>query len=217
MPLAPDGVRQEPLRDRKRARTRERIVAEGLRLFVTTGFDATTVADIAAAAEVSPATVFRYFGTKEALLFANHDAEQLELCRAVRRQGHLRDPRRVMVAAILDFASTLSPDEEHYADRIRVIRASPVLVGAALRTRAAWEAAAAEELAGVASHDVDVADTVAAGAAVGALHTGTSLWYARGGQVGLVDCVQEALAALRPDVVDEHGAPRPDQARATDG
>lgn len=200
MTSAPLHAGQElPLRDRKRARTRERIVAEGLQLFLTVGFDATTVADIAAAAEVSPATVFRYFGTKEALLFANHEAEEQALCQAVRRHRGLRDPRSVMAAAVLDLADSLSPDDEQYAARIRVITSSPVLLGAALRTRAAWEAVAAQELAAEPGGP-DVADTVAAGAAVGALHTGVSLWFVRAGTQPLTDCVREALAALWPDV-----------------
>ena len=201
MPSAPPRAGLEaPLRDRKRARTRERIVAEGLRLFLSVGFDETTVADIAAAADVSPATVFRYFGTKEALLFANHEAEEQALCQAVRRHRRLRDPRSVMAAAVLDLAASLSPDDEQYAARIRVITSSPVLLGAALRTRAAWEAVAAQELATATDGGPGVADTVAAGAAVGALHTGVSLWFLRAGTQPLTDCVREALAALWPDV-----------------
>ena len=200
MPTAPLRTAPEPpLRDRKRARTRERIIAEGLELFLTVGFDATTVADIAAAAEVSPATVFRYFGTKEALLFANHEAEEQALCQAVRRHRGLPDPRSVMAAAVVDLAGSLSPDDEQYAARIRVITSSPVLLGAALRTRAAWEAVAAQELA-AGTAGPDVADTVAAGAAVGALHAGVSLWFVRAGAQPLTDCVREALAALWPDV-----------------
>ncbi len=204
MTSAPLGTASgAPLRERKRARTRERIITEGLRLFLTVGFDATTVADIAAAAEVSPATVFRYFGTKEALLFANHEAEEQELCRAVRRHAHLPDPRAVMAAAVLDLARGMSPDDDEYAARIRVVRSSPVLLGAALRTRAAWEAAAGQELARAASREPDLADAVAAGAAVGALHVAVSLWSARAPDAQLVDCVTLALASLWPDVCGE--------------
>jgi AcrR family transcriptional regulator len=62
------------LRERKKQRTREQIIDSAFRLFRERGFQATTIAEIAEAAEISPRTFFSYFPSKEALVFHNFDA-----------------------------------------------------------------------------------------------------------------------------------------------
>ncbi|MEU3776123.1 TetR family transcriptional regulator [Streptomyces sp. NPDC032472] len=66
------------LRESKKLRMRQHLAATALELFLERGFDAVSVADVAAAAEVSKPTLFRYFPTKEDLVldrFADHQDE----------------------------------------------------------------------------------------------------------------------------------------------
>jgi AcrR family transcriptional regulator len=62
------------LRERKKQRTREAIVTAAFELFDERGFDGTTIADIAEAAEIAPRTFFSYFPSKDDVVF--HDFEE---------------------------------------------------------------------------------------------------------------------------------------------
>jgi AcrR family transcriptional regulator len=71
-------------RERKKAATRKALADAALALFMDRGFDRVTVAEIADAADVSIATLFKYFPSKEALLFDRDADREAELVAAVR-------------------------------------------------------------------------------------------------------------------------------------
>jgi AcrR family transcriptional regulator len=79
---------QRGWRERKKAKTKAAIQHHALRLFQQQGYDATTIEQIAEAAEISPSTFFRYFPNKEdvvlyddldPLFFAAFEAQPAEL------------------------------------------------------------------------------------------------------------------------------------------
>ena len=74
----------EGLRERKKQRTREQIVDAAMRLFAERGYQATTIADIATAADIAPRTFFSYFPSKEAVVFHNVDRDLDRLATALR-------------------------------------------------------------------------------------------------------------------------------------
>jgi TetR/AcrR family transcriptional regulator, regulator of mycofactocin system len=74
----------EGLRERKKQRTRQQIIEAAMGLFAERGYHATTIADIAAAAEVAPRTFFSYFPSKEAVVFHNVDRDLDGLASALR-------------------------------------------------------------------------------------------------------------------------------------
>ena len=74
------------LRERKKQRTKRAVMEIALRLFAKQGFDATTVEEICAEAEISPSTFFRYFPTKEAAAFPDEDERIAVVERALRER-----------------------------------------------------------------------------------------------------------------------------------
>ncbi|MGW4649587.1 TetR family transcriptional regulator [Kitasatospora sp. NPDC004289] len=76
--------RQDGLRERSKARRRETIVRTALERFADRGFDATTIADIAGAAEVSARTVTLYFPSKLDLALTHFDGFAAELAAGLR-------------------------------------------------------------------------------------------------------------------------------------
>ena len=83
------------LRERKKQRTRQAISDAATELFLERGFDAVTIDEVAAAAEVSKKTVFNYFRSKEDLLFDEAEAAEARLLAAVRD----REPGETVLAA----------------------------------------------------------------------------------------------------------------------
>jgi AcrR family transcriptional regulator len=97
------------LRERKKAKTRAAIREQALRLIREQGYDATTVEQIAEAAEVSPSTFFRYFPTKEDVVL--QDDLDLLWIDAVRAQPAELSPMAAMRAALRDaFANMTEAD-----------------------------------------------------------------------------------------------------------
>jgi AcrR family transcriptional regulator len=98
-------VQPTGLRERKKRRTREAIADAALRLFGERGFDAVTVEEVAAAADVSRKTVFNHFPAKEDLVFAAGIEHRAEVVSAIRERPpgtSIVAPFRAHTAAYLD-------------------------------------------------------------------------------------------------------------------
>src|SRR5512146_1074757 len=96
-------------RERKKARTRASLREHALRLFREQGYDKTTVEQIAAAAEVSPSTFFRYFPTKEDVVL--QDAMDTRMAEALLRQPPDRAPVTALRAAVRETWETFTAEE----------------------------------------------------------------------------------------------------------
>ncbi|HEY4569725.1 MAG TPA: TetR family transcriptional regulator [Kribbella sp.] len=114
------------LRERKKAKTRAAVQEHALRLFRDQGYAETTVQEIAAAAEISPATFFRYFPTKEDTIVLDRlDPVMIELFRS---QPPDLSPTDALRAAIRQSLDVLTDDEwELESERQRLVMNAPEL------------------------------------------------------------------------------------------
>ncbi|GAA2409015.1 TetR/AcrR family transcriptional regulator [Actinomadura vinacea] len=88
----------EGLRERKKRQTRRRIGEVATGLFVERGFAEVTIAEIAAAAEVSVNTVYNYFEAKEDLVLPPDQASALRLAEIARNRPAGLSPARAVLA-----------------------------------------------------------------------------------------------------------------------
>jgi AcrR family transcriptional regulator len=120
------------LRDRKKQRTRQLLAETARRLFTEQGFEQVSVAQIAAAAEVSVATVFNYFPTKEDLVYSGLETFEQQMLDAIRERPRGQDIITAFSEFILEPRGLLAAQDDASARQLvavsRMIAASPALL-----------------------------------------------------------------------------------------
>src|SRR5689334_13520133 len=98
----PDSVRKT-----KSDETRDRILKAALEMFHTRGFDATTMRDIAARAEMAIGAAYYYFDSKDAIVLAFYDQARIEmeprLVKALEESRDLRKRLHSLITVKLDY------------------------------------------------------------------------------------------------------------------
>ncbi len=118
------------LRERKKNKTRKMIQHEALRLFRLQGYEATTISQIAEAAEISESTFFRYFPTKEAIV--RWDEFDPLIIAAFKRQPPKATSLTALRGAFREVLGSLSAEERvDLRERILLGFSVPHTLGAA--------------------------------------------------------------------------------------
>src|SRR3954454_13672908 len=183
----------EGLRERKKRQTRDAIAAAAIELFRARGFESVTVAEVAAAANVSEKTVFNYFPTKEDLVFSNSEDKLAARADVIRNRVPGVPLSRLFEAETMAFLEAL---EEAPLDELvgipMLVRTSPALRD---RLLLAWERETAALVAAVTDDPDDLVAEVVVRALVWThrLVFRTALRRVMGGEAP-----PEAAADLRP-------------------
>ena len=186
------------LRERHRRRTAAQLEEVALRLFVERGFDATTVDDIAAAAEVSRRTFFRYFASKEDVLLADHPRNLAALRAALAARPPSEPILTALRQALMSMSGAYEENRERLLLRARVMRGTPSLQARSLVLQRDWEQAVSEMVAEHLGVDArgDLRPVVVAATMLGAMRAAFGMWLEGGGEAHLPSLVAEALDLL---------------------
>jgi len=195
------------LRERKKAATREALHEAALRLFAERGYRATTVTDIAAAADVSERTFFRYFRSKEDVALQDVGRLLPRLEQAIRERPVAEAPLHALLNAFL--AVAVSAD----APQLALLYSGPPISWATPPTRSGvrlltvLEAAVAEALLARPADPEEPADArrfrvlIAARAGFAAFRSALIRFHELGGVDAVpagrfIELVREAFAVL---------------------
>lgn len=183
------------LRERKKLKTRAGIQREAMRLFLEKGFEATTIEEIAEAAEISPSTFFNYFPTKEDVVFQD-ELDPLILA-AFNAQPEGTNPIRALRNAMKTVFGQMTPEQDTVMrERMVLMASTPELRSAMLSQFADLVDQIAELMAGrVGRKPTDFAVRNLAGALLGVMMSAL-LIAARNPKTELIDVADEALAHL---------------------
>ena len=161
------------IRERKKQRTRQALRQAALELFQERGFEATTIADITAAADVAPRTFFSYFPTKEDVVLDEGPQRFDQLLQQTLRQ---RPPGEPLLAAFRRAALQIAADLQTQSDQqralARIVGSTPAIQARIRERMGQWEEQLAAMIAQERNAPPDDLDAhVVAAALVGVLRS----------------------------------------------
>jgi len=190
------------LRQRKKERTRQQLAGAALQLFVERGYEAVKVEDIAAAVDVSERTFFRYFASKEEVLWPDQEERRAEFAAVLaarpRDEPLLESLRQ---AAIVSAESYQAQGGEMLA-RFGLLTRTPTLRGYLLECLEAWEDVATSVLTKRigSGRNGALRSRLLASASVAAFRVAVITWVASEGRRDLRTLAVQALDSLATDL-----------------
>jgi AcrR family transcriptional regulator len=203
-PTRPEAVVPPPetsapgRRERKKLETRTALEAAALRLFAERGYEQTTVDDIAEAADVAVRTFFRYFQSKQHVLFGDVALGiAARLRTALRERPATETPVEAVGAALGAMELDDAEQQRQVLDRLRLLQRLPELGGTYHLLFQQLHDVIAEEVAERTGKPVtDLHPQLLAAAATGALKAALTVFEVSGGRRRLAELRDKAYTLL---------------------
>lgn len=194
---SPSGVREQ-----KRLRTRERIAAQGLRLFLTNGYETTTLDAIAVAADISRRTFFSYFKSKEDIVAAWQASAWDAVLADIMRESPDQRPLEVVRDVLVLHVSQYTTEQMTAIDRL--IRSSETLMANKQASYARQEQMLFATLCEVwRQPQRQQGLRIVAMLSIGAMRLAIDAWHRSGGKRPVVDFLRDAFADLQGELGTE--------------
>jgi AcrR family transcriptional regulator len=200
--MLPNVVGPEGLREQKKRQARESLERAALRLFDERGFDATTIKDVADAAGMSPRTFFRYFASKEDVVFSRPGEEYAVLKGLLDKEPLGHSPLETLRSVLMKFAEHLqSQPLEDVKLRARLLATSAALRRRAGEVQQTWGYELAQELALREGVEPAPRHQLIAGVGLQAVVVAGTAWGREGGS-SYTECLAEMFDELEKAVLE---------------
>ena len=194
-------------RERKKERTRRTIALSARELFLSKGFDETTVDEVAEASGVSRRTVFRYYPTKESMVFPDR-SERIERFQELmlHELARANDPNEAVRRTCLQMVAVFEDSVDELLAQHELVSVVPGLEIVDATFDKEWEATLVMALTSrlkEGSRDAMIA-RLRAGALIGVIRAGFNEWFQSGAELDLMQIAEEAMImVLGPRPNDE--------------
>jgi len=192
-------VKEEGLRERRKRQLKSELSRQAIQLFTQKGFEETTIDDIVEPLAVSKRTLFRYFATKEDLVFAWYEELTGELVRALEARPRAEAPFESVCQTLRSLLHYYDENPKWALMMTQLAKATPALVGKSLEKRSLWERelarALAKRLPSAPTRELTARVTVAA--ALAAFTSGIDEWTESRGKANIRACLDRAFAIVR--------------------
>lgn len=186
---------REGLRERKKQQTFQQLRHVAFELFEQQGFEATTIEEIAARANVSPRTVYRYFGTKHDLVIADLNDLHRRVLELLADRPANEPP--LVAACTATILACYEFDNELTARSFELILSDTTLNARALELRWQWMIKVGLELARRAGHkQPEPSEKVASGTSLGIMDGALRSWSASRRRSSLPDVMREMVDTI---------------------